>query len=96
MSTTTRDSIEPEIEAPRILVGDEVYEMYGELSAYFIGQQSTPMDGGILMKLGVLRESRAAVLDVMDTTGEVLHWIAFRRVPSDDVIYESNMDADGG
>lgn len=63
-----------------IEIDGAMYEAVADLSAWFVSQQSARVGSGLEVKLGVPSECRDDVFSLMDTRGEMLHFVVFRRV----------------
>ena len=69
-----------ELEDEPVEIGGVMYQPVADISAWFISQQSARIGGGLEVKLGVPSTERAEVFSLMDTVGEMLHFVVFRRV----------------
>ena len=62
------------------MLGDEEFEMLCSFPAFYQSFASSPTgDGTISVKLGLPTTGLQAAMDLNQTHGEVLHFLAFRR-----------------
>lgn len=70
-----------ESEVETIMLGEEEFEMLCSFPAFYQTFASSPTgDGTVSVKLGLPCTGLQAAMDLNQTHGEVLHFIAFRRV----------------
>ncbi len=89
--SATKPAPEPEVDE-LIEIDGTIYEAVADFPAHFMSQSSARVGGGFEVKLGVPMEGRNEVFSLMETAGEMLHLVAFRRVIDDG--YE--LEGDGG
>lgn len=74
----------PEPESDDVIeIDGAIFEAVADFPAHFVSQSSARVGGGFEVKVGVPMEGRNEVFSLMETAGEMLHLVAFRRVIDD-------------
>ena len=66
--------------SPPIQIGDHTFERCATFPAFFRGQSSKSSSSEIELKMSVPAEGRTDAINLMDTDGEELRVVVFRRV----------------